>query len=179
MKALSLWQPHVAAIALELKPWETRGWSTDYRGPLALHAAKRPWDDIDPWHAEASERLMRRCSELITEACPQVDLMHHTRARKYLHERVLVFGAIVCIAELAGCERAEHLRGRIPPEHEFWGDFGDGRYAFKLRDVRLLDHPIPWRGQQGFFNVDLGAALEAPSPAELESAGQMSLFGGG
>jgi activating signal cointegrator 1 len=179
VKALSLWQPHVAAIALELKPWETRGWSTGYRGPLALHAAKRAWDDIDPWHAEASHRLMQRCSELITEVCPQVDLMHHTRAKKYLHERVLVFGAVVCIADLVSCERTATLRGRIPPEHEFWGDFSDGRYAFKLKNVRLLDHPIPVRGMQGFFDVDLEAALEAPSAAELETAGQLSLFGGG
>jgi activating signal cointegrator 1 len=160
-----------------LKPFETRDWSTTYRGPLALHAAKRPWDDIEPWHAEASQRLMKRCSELISEACPQVDLMHHARAKKYLHDRVLVFGAVVCIADLVGCERTEHLRGHIPPEHEFWGDFSDGRYAFRLKNVRLLDRPIPWRGQQGFFDVDLGAELEAPSPAELERAGQMSLFG--
>jgi hypothetical protein len=179
VKALSLWQPHVAAIALGLKPWETRGWSTTYRGPLALHAAKREWNDIDPWHAEASERLMRRCSDLISEVNPQAELMHHARAKKYLHERVLVFGAIVCIADVTGCENTGLLRSRIPPEHEFWGDFSDGRYAFKLANVRLLDRPLPWRGQQGFFDVDLGSAIEAPSAAELESAGQLSLFGGG
>jgi hypothetical protein len=33
MKALSLWQPHAQAIALGLKPYETRDWSTRYRGP--------------------------------------------------------------------------------------------------------------------------------------------------
>jgi hypothetical protein len=43
MKALSLWQPWASAIPMGLKSFETRGWSTKYRGPLAVHAAKR-WD---------------------------------------------------------------------------------------------------------------------------------------
>jgi len=41
MKALSLWQPWASAIALGSKRIETRGWATSYRGPLAIHAAKR------------------------------------------------------------------------------------------------------------------------------------------
>ena len=41
MKALSLWQPHAQAIAAGLKPYETRHWPTRYRGPIAIHAAKR------------------------------------------------------------------------------------------------------------------------------------------
>ena len=57
MKALSLWQPHALAIGLELKPWETRGWSTDYRGPVAIHAAKRSWTDAGPWHSTARQIL--------------------------------------------------------------------------------------------------------------------------
>jgi len=44
VKALSLWQPHAHAIALGLKPYETRDWPTKYRGPLAVHAAKREPD---------------------------------------------------------------------------------------------------------------------------------------
>lgn len=41
MRAISLWQPWASAIPLGLKRVETRGWKTDYRGPLAIHAAKR------------------------------------------------------------------------------------------------------------------------------------------
>jgi len=40
MKALSLWQPWASLIALDVKRIETRGWSTKYRGPLAIHAGK-------------------------------------------------------------------------------------------------------------------------------------------
>lgn len=41
MKAISLWQPWASAIMLGMKRVETRGYSTHYRGPLAIHAAKR------------------------------------------------------------------------------------------------------------------------------------------
>lgn len=41
MKALSLHQPWASLVALGVKTIETRSWSTSYRGPLAIHAAKR------------------------------------------------------------------------------------------------------------------------------------------
>lgn len=41
VKAISLWQPWASLIALGPKTIETRSWATDYRGPLAIHAAKR------------------------------------------------------------------------------------------------------------------------------------------
>jgi hypothetical protein len=50
MKAISLWQPWASAIALGMKRIETRGWSTNYRGRLAIHAAKT-------WRTEQREFL--------------------------------------------------------------------------------------------------------------------------
>lgn len=41
MKALSLTQPWATLVAIGAKRLETRSWSTTYRGPLAIHAAKR------------------------------------------------------------------------------------------------------------------------------------------
>ena len=41
MKALTLWQPWASLIAVGAKTIETRSWSTAYRGPLLIHAAKR------------------------------------------------------------------------------------------------------------------------------------------
>lgn len=46
MKALTLWQPWASLVALGIKTIETRSWSTQYRGPLAIHAAKRK-PDVD------------------------------------------------------------------------------------------------------------------------------------
>ena len=42
MKVLSLWQPWASLVAFGRKRIETRSWSTSYRGPLMIHAAKRP-----------------------------------------------------------------------------------------------------------------------------------------
>ena len=41
MKALTLTQPWATLVAIGAKTIETRGWSTSYRGPLAIHAAKK------------------------------------------------------------------------------------------------------------------------------------------
>jgi hypothetical protein len=41
VKAISLWQPWASFIASGAKRIETRSWATSYRGPIAIHAAKR------------------------------------------------------------------------------------------------------------------------------------------
>jgi hypothetical protein len=41
IKAISLWQPWASLMAAGVKLHETRHWWTSYRGPLAIHAAKR------------------------------------------------------------------------------------------------------------------------------------------
>src|SRR2546421_8949970 len=40
MKCLSLIQPWATLILAGAKEYETRGWSTNYRGPLAIHASR-------------------------------------------------------------------------------------------------------------------------------------------
>jgi hypothetical protein len=158
VKTLSLWQPHATAIGIGLKPWETRGWSTEYRGPVAIHAAKRSWTDVGTWHTEARQKL----EEYVAK-----------------HGSVpWVFGAVVCTADLVSCVRTNELRGRIPAEHEFWGDFtdgeeGKGRYAFKLENVTMLAQPVFCRGMQGWFEVDLGAEERVASAA---ASRQLGLF---
>src|ERR671916_581061 len=43
MKAISLWQPWASLVIIGAKVWETRSWSTTYRGSLLIHAsAKKP-----------------------------------------------------------------------------------------------------------------------------------------
>jgi len=44
IRILSLWQPWASAIAHGAKRYETRSWATDYRGWIAIHAAKRSAD---------------------------------------------------------------------------------------------------------------------------------------
>lgn len=180
MKALSLWQPHAAAIALGLKPWETRDWPTRYRGPLAIHAAKRAWDDGGEWHALAGALIGKRIVDVVVSRFPELAGQARCgEVARIVRDRVLVFGSVVCTVDLVDCVPTHELRGKIG-EREFWGDFsdgaeGNGRYAFRLENVRILARPLPWRGMQGFFEVELGgqaSAIEAPLQQQLD------LFGG-
>lgn len=41
LKAISILQPRASLIACGAKKIETRGWSTSYRGPIAIHAGKK------------------------------------------------------------------------------------------------------------------------------------------
>lgn len=42
MKAITVWQPWASLLVSGRKRYETRSWATSYRGPIAIHAAKRP-----------------------------------------------------------------------------------------------------------------------------------------
>lgn len=41
MKAITIWQPWASLLAMGIKQYETRSWATSYRGPIAIHAAKK------------------------------------------------------------------------------------------------------------------------------------------
>ena len=145
MKAISLWQPWASAISLGIKRIETRSWETDYRGPLAIHAAKRL--------EEAQARRLK------AEGVPLPDFYPT--------------GAIVAVCELATIVTARGIRNGddalwpvlIPhpkggnlsiahgPYERRLGDYGDGRFAWVLRNVRALERPVQLRGRQGLFDV--------------------------
>lgn len=158
MKALSLWQPHALAIQAGLKTWETRDWATSYRGPLAIQAAKRVWSDSGAWHEEAARGLVRKLFPSVTAT--------ELGACRGVLNGWLVYGAVVCVVDVLDCIPTERLAAP-----GFWGDFGPGRYAWKLGNVRQLERPLPVRGQQGFFEVDLSGFV----PARREHS--MPLFG--
>lgn len=138
VKALSLWQPWASAIALGHKKIETRHWATKYRGPIAIHAAKRFQREQRVF--ASTERTLGR-----------------------LPER-LPFGAIVAIAVLDEIVPIEQL---VPsPIERMYGDYSPGRYGWILENIQALAEPIPFVGRQGLFNVpdDLiySAAMKAP-----------------
>jgi hypothetical protein len=146
-KALSLWQPHAQAIALGIKPYETRGWKTDYRGPLAIHAAKKIFREKDYGFAYCQEVGMR----FKAVGFPIF---------------ALDYGRVICVVDVVDCVRVAEVRGKIG-KAEFWGDFRDvgddrnPRYAIKVENVRLIPankRPLAI-GRQGFFKVELPEGL--------------------
>lgn len=151
MKALSLWQPWATAIALGAKRIETRHWPTNYRGPLAIHAAKRCVKS--ELHEMAFEWEWAAVFWPLVRGGPIID--------------VLPFGAIVATCTLVDCVRTESLGNAdldvelSPDDSECrygWtersmGNFEPGRFGWVLKNVRPLSKPIPWRGAQGLFDV--------------------------
>lgn len=152
MKAISLWQPWATLIAIGAKRIETRSWSTSYRGPLAIHAAKK-WDgalkEITMSNPFNGELLKAGCT---ISSLPGLDAI------------TLPLGKIVATCRLIGCERisapnpdraagAGINRLNVPEPERSFGDYTPGRYAWILTDIQRLSNPIPWRGSQGFFDV--------------------------
>lgn len=135
MKALTIWQPWASLIAIGVKTVETRGWSTEYRGRLAIHAAGRPMDSQTL--AWAREELIRTCG------------WDHDRAQLWLV--TLELGHVVAIGDLVDVRPAGMVLNDRPGQ-EPWGNFDDGRWGFELADVGRLDVPQFARGHQGLWD---------------------------
>jgi len=129
---LSLTQPWASALFVDgLKRIETRGWRTNYRGRIYIHAAKN-----FPRYAKdfaSSERF-----EL-----PELPLGH-----------------IIGHVELVDIRRTEDLVGKIGSAEERYGDYGPRRYGWITTTPVLLPAAIPAKGSLGlwvFLRRDLGA----------------------
>lgn len=147
MKAITICQPYAHLICLPddhsiAKRVENRTWPTSYRGPLLIHAGKSR-----EWLATADTR------------CPEVPLG--------IPLADLVFGKIVAVCSLIDCVAKERsgINGFTPAvlERHPWlamHKHAHGPYCFILANVRPLENPVPYRGQQGLFNVTVGNALK-------------------
>lgn len=128
MRAISLWQPYASLWLSTAKAHETRHWATDYRGPLAVHAAKR----------------MDRVSQYVNDIC--------VRQFGSRWQFDLPRGAVIGTLELIDCVSTNNLRA-VDPEDYACGNFAAGRYGWKRGAFHVLPHSIPFIGRQGFFNV--------------------------
>ena len=149
MKAITLWDPWASLIALGEKKIETRSWKTDYRGPLAIHAAKRPMDKIvwyEPFYSALSPMrldhelpsMIRRYPGCIIATCNLV-------------------GCYPIIQEDTDCEIAIADAGDhhivIAGNEYYFGDYTPRRYAWMLSDIKAIV-PIPAKGFQRLWNWD-------------------------
>mgnify|MGYP000870274289 CR=1 FL=1 len=135
MRALTIRQPWATLLLLGVKHWETRSWRTDYRGPLAIHAAQ-----AGEWIGSSALRRLEQRLDL-----PPTSLM----------ERDYPLGAIIGLLELHECLAFAHLPLRRLSKRErqlgFWS--GEG-YAWDFMGqgkAALLAEPIPCGGKQGLW----------------------------
>ena len=130
--SLSLWQPWADLISMGLKTIETRTWSTTYRGPLLICAAKTNNQEVK----EAISLYQSEGSDLPWETPPL--------GPDYTPRR----GVAVALVDLVDCRRMVYEDRR---QAVFAGD-PTGRWGWVLDNVRPLD-PFPIKGQRGLFHA--------------------------
>lgn len=140
MKALTIWQPWASLLVSGKKKYETRSWATSYRGPIAIHAAKRPVrQTIDALVADRGagwltldyfDSLFMRPGEL----------------------NQLPTGAIVGTAILTRCNLVtEAFLAKLTPMELALGDFTLGRYAWEFHGMIPVEPAVPAKGMQGLW----------------------------
>lgn len=144
MKAITIWQPWASLLISGKKEYETRSWSTACRGPIAIHAAKRPVRrTLDALAAGGNESGWSALEELDS-------LFLHPGALDQLPT-----GAVVGTAILTRCNLiTEDFLMKLTPAERALGDFTLGRYAWEFRAMAPVDPPIPAKGAQGLWNWD-------------------------
>lgn len=74
----------------------------------------------------------------------------------------LVFGAVVCVADLVGQVKVRQRANGYDIDLVGDGEFPHsliyhkhilGPYAWLLQNVRVLTKPLPWKGQQGIWQI--------------------------
>lgn len=150
-KILTLHAPHGLLCATGAKPWETRSWPTRYRGLLVIHQGLA-------FTAEA--RALCR-----TEPFRSAILAAGLRAPG---EQPL--GAILAVVRVVDCVPTETLRGTLPVPAATFGDFGPGRYAWKLELVTRVDPPVPHLGGQGLRDYAIPMAWVGSAREQFRTA---------
>lgn len=146
MKALTLTQPWATLVAKGRKKIETRSWNTNYRGLLAIHAAKGfpSWaqqecytnfflpalfDDYDGrWQSLPTGAIVATCELIATQKIDEMDLIKGRR----------------------GWSKGSFIWYASEQEKAF-GDYSIGRYMWFLENIKMLREPIPARGALGLW----------------------------
>lgn len=164
MKAITIRQPWASLIAFGDKIYETRSWSTKYRGPVAIHAGKT---------------LDKDAFRYLITPLATMEQLQKCGITPYTVDD-LPYGAVIAMADLVNVWRIVQNPGldvdvakHIPIGAESLStdkhapDFGDyfvptekemalghwipGNYAWELRNVRVLSKPIPAKGKQSLW----------------------------
>lgn len=125
MKAITLIQPWATLMARNLKRYETRSWNTRFRGEVVIHSSSR----FPQWARQFAREIG-------------------------LDPDTLPLGALVARGNLIDVVRTESVRDYITAKERLYGDYRDGRFAFKMDNTVELPRPIPCKGALGLWDLD-------------------------
>ena len=131
MKALTLTEPWATLMRLGEKNIETRSWKTNFRGLIAIHAAKT-------MPAYAKEFL--RNNEVIAAFFRQ-------ETQPWFRP-----GVILCVRELIDCIPTTQVKNLSFKERTF-GDYSPGRFAWLFApEIKIITPAIQVKGSLGLWN---------------------------
>src|ERR1700690_1165855 len=134
MKALTLTQPWASLVAIGAKRIETRCWRTNYRGPLAIRAAKGfPGWAKQTWREDPFDEVLRAA--------------FGDGSWKQIDPPVLPLGCVIATCTLVSCTlTSQAYDERLSEQERAFGDYSLGRFAWVLEDIKPLSEPIPAKG---------------------------------
>ena len=128
MKALSITEPYATLIRDGVKRIETRSWKTKYRGDLLIHASS---------------------TKIPKEYRKNEDLMN------LVGDRPLHFGQIVAKCKLIDCVPiTEEFIKSLKRDEIVSGFYSEGRYAWILDDVEVVNEKQIVKGNLGLWSFD-------------------------
>lgn len=180
LKVISLWEPWSTLLAIKAKRIETRGWDTDYRGPVAIHSTKGGLSVqnlnetcFEEHFFEALDggyKPFKRWNE--SNAGARLNIC---KAGVFPHGHILAVGQIGdCLpTESTGCLPGvfdDHPKLDTPQERAF-GDFSPGRFGLVFEKVVRLQVPVPFKSRQGKL-LELDIAVEDEIYAQINRTGR-------
>lgn len=131
MKVLSLTEPCATLIKENIKKVETRSWKTSYRGELYIHAS--------------STKIPKKWKE-------------DKEFMELVKETPLNYGNIICKCNLVDCiymtkKYVEDMKNNNHKEY-ICGKYEEGRYAWILDNIQVLDNPIKAKGHLSIWNYE-------------------------
>lgn len=145
-KAISLTQPWASLMAIGAKVNETRSRAWNYQGDVAIVSTKEVWRAQVPNYAETALKWLWHFRDKFPG-------YHANIHDLYLS---LPFGKIVCVVEKTGCFKTSGMEmpNLSTVELEI-GNYSPDRFFYPTRNFRQLKEPIPWRGTQGIYEVEI------------------------
>jgi hypothetical protein len=136
MKALTLTEPWASLMMLGEKNVETRSWRTDYRGELAIHAAKNM-----PMAARG--------------------FCYHAQVKAAFERHgfgpTFLLGHILCIRGLVAIMPTTHC-SHLSEKERCFGDYGPRRWAWIFSPaIKIISPPVPVKGALSLWEWQGGA----------------------
>lgn len=132
MKVITLIQPWATLVALGEKKIETRSWSTNFRGRIAIHAGKKIDRSVfgQPYYLEVFQKYSITPANIITSS-------------------------IIATCRIGDVKRTEELIDKISNQEFAFGNYEPNRYGWILDDLNLIKPIEGVKGMLGFWNYNV------------------------